>query len=193
MIYRYCLVWIFNAYYDPSYLLFSCLSTKTCSNQGSGISNRGFSLNLNHCVIFSQSNFTLKLKFSGLATVIDIYSLNQWMGKGFGKHENNPETTKRRQCMRPALQKLGILNPNLFIKTPVLLRLRLSVAQVSKHVVLPTACHFFESKMHDFANILIFPQKSETLHDIIKLHYAQIPSLRLTPITCLQISVQRDR
>ena len=70
----------------------------------SGISNRGFSLNLNHCVIFSQSNFTLKLKFSGLSTVIDIYSLNQWMGKGFGKHENNPETTKRRQCMRPTLQ-----------------------------------------------------------------------------------------
>ena len=125
----------------------------------SGISNRGFSLNLNHCVIFSQSNFTLKLKFSGLSTVIDIYSLSQWMGKGFGKHENNPETTKCRQCMRPAFQKLGILDPNLNLKTHVLLRLRLSVAQVSKYVVLPTACHFFEFKMYDFANILNFPSK----------------------------------
>ena len=125
MIYRYCLVWIFNAYYDPSYLLFSCTSTKSCSNQGSGISNRGFSLNLNQCVIFSQSNFTLKLKFSGLYTVIDIYSLNQWMGKGFGSMRIILKPQKRRQCMRPALQNLGILNPNLFIKSHVLLRLKL--------------------------------------------------------------------
>ena len=67
------------------------------------------------------------------------------------------------------------------------------MAQVSKYAVLPTACHFFESKMHDFPNILIFPQQSETLYDIIKVHYAQILSLRLTPITCLHISVQRNR
>ena len=67
------------------------------------------------------------------------------------------------------------------------------MAQVSKYAVLPTACHFFVSKMHDFPNILIFPQQSETLYDIIKVHYAQILSLRLTPITCLHISVQRNR
>lgn len=110
------LVWISHAYYDPSYSLLSCPSTKICSNQASGISNRGLSLSLNHCVIFSQSNFTLNLKSNGLSTVIDIYSINQQMRKGLGKHENDPESTKCRQCMRPALQKHGLLNPNLFIK-----------------------------------------------------------------------------
>lgn len=74
------------------------------SNQGSGISNGGLSLNLNYCAIFSQGNFTLKLKsksrMNGLPSVMDIYTLNQQMRKGFRKHENNPdipETIKHRQ------------------------------------------------------------------------------------------------
>lgn len=153
-------------------------------------------MNLNHCVIFSQSNFTLNLKSNGLSTVIDIYSINQQMRKGLGKHENDPESTKCRQCMRPALQKHGLLNPNLFIKhskNSCFSQVKIFSGSSFQACFLSTGCHFFESKMPDFPNLLICHQKSETLHDIIKLYYAQILSLRLVPIiTCLHISVQRN-
>lgn len=68
------------------------------------INNGNFSLIVNHCVTFSQENFTLNLKSNSrmneLPTVVDIYSINQQMGNDFGKHERGPdlpETTRHRQ------------------------------------------------------------------------------------------------
>lgn len=82
----------------------------------------GHSLNLNHCVIVSQGNFTLNLKaestMNGLSCVVHTYSIKQQVGKGCGKHDNPdiPETKEHMQCKRSALHKLGLLYSNLFLK-----------------------------------------------------------------------------
>lgn len=53
----------------------------------------------------------------GLSTVVDTYRINQQVGKGFRKHENNPdrpETIEHTHHMRSALHKLGFLYSTYF-------------------------------------------------------------------------------